>query len=183
MHGSSHRIKRIVGYVLHGFVRVSICRYVLNTPDDGRLRPKHVEWLCRDKTCTVSHQVGVSFDLYCDARKHKIKIKWEIPIGYNFMKKERKLTPFKVKKCLTIMTHTQSVTYCSSLHFKFKHPLCLTYYVIGTSGHTAGVYNFSTDLGWHLKILNARREKWGNLHIQNTQTLGATVKHYVVAMA
>ena len=47
---------------------------VLNTPDDGRLRPKHVEWLCRNKTCTVLHQVGVLFDLYYDARKHKIKI-------------------------------------------------------------------------------------------------------------
>jgi len=46
---------------------------VLNTPDDGRLRPKHVEWLCRNKTCTVLHQVGASFDLYYDARKHKIK--------------------------------------------------------------------------------------------------------------
>jgi hypothetical protein len=38
------------------------------------LRPKHVEWPCRNKTCTVLHQVGVSFDLYYDARKHKIKI-------------------------------------------------------------------------------------------------------------
>ena len=47
---------------------------VWNTPDDGRLRPKHVEWICRNKTCTVLHQVGVSFDLYYDARKHKIKI-------------------------------------------------------------------------------------------------------------
>ena len=46
---------------------------VLNTPDDGRLRPKHVEWSCRNKTCIVLHQVGVSFDLYYDARKHKIK--------------------------------------------------------------------------------------------------------------
>ena len=35
---------------------------VLNTPDDGRLHPKHVEWLCRNKTCTVLHQVGVLFD-------------------------------------------------------------------------------------------------------------------------
>ena len=35
---------------------------VLNTPDDGRLRPKHVEWPCRNKTCTVLHQVGVSFE-------------------------------------------------------------------------------------------------------------------------
>ena len=35
---------------------------VLNTPDDGRLHPKHVEWLCRNKTCTVLHQVGVSLD-------------------------------------------------------------------------------------------------------------------------
>ena len=47
---------------------------VLDTPDDGRLRPKHVEWPCRNKTCTVSHQVGVSFDLHYDARKHKIKM-------------------------------------------------------------------------------------------------------------
>ena len=46
---------------------------VLNTPDDGRLRPKHVEWPCINKTCTVLHQIGVSFDLYYDARKHKIK--------------------------------------------------------------------------------------------------------------
>ena len=37
---------------------------VLNTPDDGILRPKHVERLCRNKTCKVLHQVGVSFDLY-----------------------------------------------------------------------------------------------------------------------
>jgi hypothetical protein len=48
---------------------------VLNTPDDGCLRPKHVEWLCRNKTCKVLHQCCVSFDLYCDARKHKIKKK------------------------------------------------------------------------------------------------------------
>ena len=46
---------------------------VLNTPDDERLRPKHVEWFCRSKTCTVLHQVGVSFVLYYDARKQKIK--------------------------------------------------------------------------------------------------------------
>ena len=40
----------------------------------GAWRPKHVEWPCRNKTCTVLHQVGVSFDLYCDARKQKIEI-------------------------------------------------------------------------------------------------------------
>jgi len=33
------------------------------------------ESLYRNKTCTVLHQVGVSFDLYYDAQKHKIKIK------------------------------------------------------------------------------------------------------------
>ena len=52
---------------------------VLNTRDDGRLRPKHVEWLCRNKMCTVLHQVGISFDLYYDARKHKIKTP-QVPI-------------------------------------------------------------------------------------------------------
>jgi len=46
---------------------------VLNTPDDGRLRPKHVEWPYINKTCTVLHQVGVSFDLYYDARSTKLK--------------------------------------------------------------------------------------------------------------
>ena len=30
----------------------------------GACRPKHVEWLCRNKTCTVLHQFGVLFDLY-----------------------------------------------------------------------------------------------------------------------
>ena len=30
--------------------------------------------LIRNKTCTVLHHVGVSFDLYYDAQKHKIKI-------------------------------------------------------------------------------------------------------------
>ena len=29
----------------------------------GAWRPKHVECLCRNKTCTVLHQVGVLFDL------------------------------------------------------------------------------------------------------------------------
>ena len=43
---------------------------VLNTPDDGRLRPKHVEWLCRNETCTVLHQVGVSFDFKYHAVSH-----------------------------------------------------------------------------------------------------------------
>ena len=52
---------------------------VLNTPDDGRLRPKHVEWPCRNKTCTVLHQVVVSFDLYYDVRKHKIKTLFQPP--------------------------------------------------------------------------------------------------------
>ena len=33
--------------------------YLLNSPGDGRLRPKHVEWPCRNKTCTVLHQVVV----------------------------------------------------------------------------------------------------------------------------
>ena len=28
----------------------------------GAWRPKHVEWVCRNKTCTVLHQVGVLFD-------------------------------------------------------------------------------------------------------------------------
>ena len=56
---------------------------VLNTPDDGRLRPKHVEWPCRNKTCTVLHQVGVSFDLYYDARKHKIKMYANIRVRIN----------------------------------------------------------------------------------------------------
>jgi len=39
----------------------------------GAWRPKHVEWLCRNKTCTVLHQVGVLFDLYYDPRKRKSK--------------------------------------------------------------------------------------------------------------
>ena len=60
---------------------------VLNTPDDGRLRPKHVEWLWRNKTCTVLHRVGVSFDLYYDARKHKIKIYKEMISHMKFKKK------------------------------------------------------------------------------------------------
>ena len=28
-------------------------------------RPKHVDWLCWNKTCTVLHQVGVLFAFYC----------------------------------------------------------------------------------------------------------------------
>jgi hypothetical protein len=45
---------------------------VLNTHDDGRLRPKHVECACRNKPCTVLHQVGASFDLsFCVSTKRK----------------------------------------------------------------------------------------------------------------
>ena len=40
----------------------------------GAWRPNHVEWLCRNKTCTVLYQVGVLFGLYWDARKYKSKI-------------------------------------------------------------------------------------------------------------
>ena len=45
-----------------GFISAGSLYMFLNTPDDGRLRPKHVEWPCRNKTCTVLHQVGVSFE-------------------------------------------------------------------------------------------------------------------------
>ena len=41
---------------------------------------KNVKWLCRNKTWTVLHKVGVSFDLYYDARKHKIKIYKEVSV-------------------------------------------------------------------------------------------------------
>jgi hypothetical protein len=50
---------------------------VLNTPDDGRLSPKHVDCLCRNKTYTVLHQVGVSFDLYYDARIFVLILKFK----------------------------------------------------------------------------------------------------------
>ena len=63
MHGSTKLIRRcddLPATITHVPVAAVL---VLNTPDDGRLRPKHVEWPCRNKTCTVLHQVGVSFDL------------------------------------------------------------------------------------------------------------------------
>jgi hypothetical protein len=63
------------------------------------------------------------------------------------MKNERKLTPFNVKKCLTIAIHTQMVIYCTSLQFNFTYPLCLFYDAISTSGYTAEVYNVSKNLG------------------------------------
>ena len=52
--------------------RFCFCRVTLRV--SGAWRPKHVEWLCRNKICTVLHQVGVLFDLYYDARKHKSKM-------------------------------------------------------------------------------------------------------------
>jgi hypothetical protein len=58
---------------------------VLNTPDDGRLCPKHVEWLCRNKKL---HSVASSlflFDLHYDARKHKIKICHNIGLWGTFI--------------------------------------------------------------------------------------------------
>jgi len=45
---------------------------VLNAPDDGRLRPKYVERLCRNKTCIVLHQVGASFELNQNLKAGKI---------------------------------------------------------------------------------------------------------------
>ena len=53
----------VVGQSSHLFIRAGTA-----------LIKKHVEWLCRNKTCTVLHQVDVWFDLYYVARKHKIKI-------------------------------------------------------------------------------------------------------------
>ena len=55
--------------------------------------------------------------------RQELSKKWKKSIGYNSTKKERKLTAFNVKKCLTITIHTQSVTYCSSIQFKFTYPL------------------------------------------------------------
>ena len=39
--------------------------------------------LCRNKTCTVLHQVGVSFDLYYDARKGPNKEMWWLTCNDN----------------------------------------------------------------------------------------------------
>ena len=36
----------------------------------GAWRPKHVEWLFINKTCTVLHQVGVLFDLWNNGPKY-----------------------------------------------------------------------------------------------------------------
>ena len=88
---------------------------VLNTPDDGRLRPKRVERLCRNKSCTVLHQVGVSFDLYYDARKHKIKM----AVHY-----------LPVRLCLTLMLHMLRVLENGVLIKEFGHMK-----VMITAGH------------------------------------------------
>ena len=45
---------------------------VLNTPDEGRLRPKHDSAEIKPAQCCIKL---VLFDLYYDARKHKIKKK------------------------------------------------------------------------------------------------------------
>ena len=50
----------------------------------GAWHPKHVEWLCRNKTCTVLHKVDVLFDLYYDARKHKGKITDKLVVQNDF---------------------------------------------------------------------------------------------------
>ena len=57
---------------------------VLNTPDDGCLHPKHVEWPCRNKTCTVLHQVCVSFDLWILScgKDHGVELTKFTYIGY-----------------------------------------------------------------------------------------------------
>ena len=47
---------------------------VLNTPDDGRLRPKLLEWPCRNKTFTVLHQVGVSFDFILRIKERETRL-------------------------------------------------------------------------------------------------------------
>ena len=61
--GASSHHQEYLKIVQRPVVHVTVAAVlVLNTPDDGRLRPKHVEWPCRDKTCTVLHQVGVSFE-------------------------------------------------------------------------------------------------------------------------
>ena len=48
---------------------------VLNTPDDGRLHPKHVEWLCRNL-----HSVASSwcFHLTCTMMHGSTKLKWSL---------------------------------------------------------------------------------------------------------
>ena len=72
---SSHLLIRICDDLPATITHVPVAAVlVLDTPDDGRLRPKHVEWSCRNEIFTVLHQVCVSFVLYYDARKHKIKI-------------------------------------------------------------------------------------------------------------
>ena len=63
--------------------------------------------------------------------------------GYNFTKKERKPTPFNVKKRLTITIYTQSVT---NLPFLFTYPLCLFYCYQYLKLYSRG-YNFSKNLG------------------------------------
>jgi hypothetical protein len=107
---------------------------VLNTPDDGRLRLKHVSWFCRNKTCTVLHQVGVSFDLYCDARKHKIKIyqkhNWNLMKSlFSMLAKQSYLLRILKKSRFLINTlingNQTSGSFCDSRITIILHVLCL----------------------------------------------------------
>ena len=45
------------------------------------------------------HQVGVSFDLYYDARKHKIKIKQDLSVKPNKVRKQSVETKTTSLKC------------------------------------------------------------------------------------
>ena len=82
---------------------------VLNTPDDGRLRPKHVEWLCRNKTCTVLHQDGVSFVSRWDVTKYDVYCCNTFPLAF-----QGALYLWWVK--LNLM-RTKFVHYCNEMRF------------------------------------------------------------------
>ena len=75
---------------------------VLNTPDDGCLRSKHVEWLCRNKTCTVLHQVGFYLTYTMIHGKTKLKNEEQFYIGSQLL--------LDVKKSATGTGKEQSVT-------------------------------------------------------------------------
>ena len=109
----------------------------------GAWRSKHVEWLCRNKTCTVLHQVGVLFDLYYDARKHKSKMlnTQRFSGKYSFMWSRRTIRAIKRQMSDAVLTFTYNFVFqisadsqmVSLLHVLRLHMLYSARYILCSS--------------------------------------------------
>ena len=140
----------------------------------GAWRPKHVEWLCRNKTCTLLHQVGILFDLKGDTFSYQ----WvpgkeqSVRAAYRLI---HLLPRLRLSESLSVIPHKHS-WHGALLQGQF----CLTFWVMAPYSLVAGYQCWGNlllhVLGLTFKLCSYVPPKFG-IHLSDCMLSSLSLRH------